>query len=121
MWPAPLPPGPFGAAIAGGGMTAADLLSLSDGTLMDTAPTSKQLALMRLLAGGDRIVPAIGGKRFELERAGDVVPASTVEALLRRHWVLEPQYPLLADQYSGRLTTRGMYAVARGLGTERRS
>jgi hypothetical protein len=77
------------------------------------AVTRAQVEIMRRIADGDRIVPAIGGKSFELERTGTTVPARTVDQLLHRAWLVRPEYPLFAtDRHAGRLTVRGQFALA---------
>jgi hypothetical protein len=82
----------------------------------DPKVTREQLDVMHRIAAGDRVVPAIGGKGYEFERTGVTVPARTVDQLLRRAWLVPPEYPLFAtDRHAGRLTVRGEFALARTL------
>ena len=76
--------------------------ALPSGYALDADATKVQLEVMAQLAAGDRIVPTIGGKFYELERSGTRVPTRTVDALCHRQWVVAPEYPLFAnDDHAG--------------------
>jgi hypothetical protein len=75
--------------------------------------TREQLEVMRRIGGGDRVVVAIGGKKFEFERSGTEVPSRMVDQLMHGGLPVRPEYPLLAaDRHAGRLTVHGQYALA---------
>jgi hypothetical protein len=67
----------------------------------------------QLADADDRVVIAIGGKEYVLERSGDPVDGRTVAAPMHGQLLNEPAYPLFGDQNSGRLTVRGEHALNR--------
>jgi hypothetical protein len=80
---------------------------------LDLTPTGKQVAVLRRLVEGDRILIIRGGHGFEWERSGRQVYAGMVRQLVARHWVSRPDYPLFGDGAAGRITNHGRAAFAR--------
>ena len=81
------------------------------GYLLDKIPTPAMAGVMQRLYAGDRIVLARVGKGFSWQGGDNPVPSGTVKALAARQWIVEPDLDLFGDRHSGRLTTRGEYAL----------
>jgi hypothetical protein len=85
----------------------------SDRFDLDLTPSGRQLAVLRRLDEGDRVLVARGGRGYAWERTDASVDATTGRRLVDNQWLVRPDYPLFGSSSSGRLTERGRAAFAR--------
>jgi hypothetical protein len=71
------------------------------------APSQDQLALLRKLAAGDRVILDPNTEQVMLVGAGEEIDSRTIHTLLRRGWVHGFGLPMFG-RHAGRITPTGL-------------